>query len=1153
MLDDETQLGLPARPAALADAPAAVWSAPLTLPTYHPLPPEVFPAYLDRRVYQGSSGRVYPLPFHHRIATDPVEHAWTAVHLQNEWLHVVVLPELGGRVHVVRDRTSGVDLFYANPVVKPALVGLAGPWIAGGVEFNWPQHHRPATYLPTDWEAVTKEDGAVVVRCSDHDPFTRMRGTHALRLRPGSSVLELEVRLANRTELPQSFLWWANVAARVDEDYQSFFPHDVTVVADHAKRAVTAYPAADRHYYGVDYPARAGEVFTAADGARGTGDRIDWYRTIPVPTSYMCLGSREDFFGGYDHARGVGFVHVADHQVAVGKKQWTWGNSPFGHAWDANLSDDGAHYVELMAGVFTDNQPDFSVLAPGETKVFTQSWYPVRRTGPVDRATIDAAVSLRREEDPRRVRLAVVVTRPRAGVRVELSAGGQVVVSETVDLDPSAALLRVHEVPAGEAGSPDVEVSVVHEGRELVRWSTAEERAGIGEVPGPATEPPAPREVASVEELALTAEHLELYRHATRSPEPYWREALARDPGHVPSLVGLAVRAYRAGLDEEAEQLLRRAVDRLTSRHPTPRDTTALYLLGVVLEARGRQDDAYDAYGRASWARAWRGPAGYRMARLDARAGRTEAALHRLADVRRVEPEHLQAAALEVVCRRRLGDGVVDDAEDVLAAARALDPLDAWLRHLDGLPASADAQTCLDVALELAGAGELEDALHVLDEAEEREPMRAAGQPAAGPLLAHHRALVLDRLGRTAQAAAARADAAARDTTWCFPGRREDVAALSASAADPRARTLRGHWLYAAGRHADAVADWRAGAAGTPGDPVPHRNLGLALVNDHRDLAAARAAYARAEEAAPDEARLRFEVDQLDALRRLTPQQRLARWQERWDLAEQRDDALVEVAHLLVSTGGAARAVQLLTTRTFQPWEGGEGQVLSAWERARTRLALEALADDPAAAVAHLRAALDSPACLGEARHPLAATAQLHLLLGDALAATGDAGAARAAWGAAAEHRGDFLGMSTQEHSEATFSSVLALRRLGRDDGPLTASLRRFRDALAAAVPVVDYFATSLPDLLLFEEDPLVVRDRRVVVLDAQLALLDGDAGRARELLADPRLAASRHAADLAHALATHPQLLGVPAAAPDATPDAVPGGPVTRIEEVAR
>lgn len=143
-------LTLPPRPADLADRAAAVWEAPMTLPTYEPTAPEDYPVYLDRRVYQGSSGRVYPLPFHHQIATETTPRVWRAIHLENAWLRVVVLPELGGRLHVARDLTSGVDLFYCNPVIKPALVGLAGPWIAGGIELNWPQHHRPATYLPTD-------------------------------------------------------------------------------------------------------------------------------------------------------------------------------------------------------------------------------------------------------------------------------------------------------------------------------------------------------------------------------------------------------------------------------------------------------------------------------------------------------------------------------------------------------------------------------------------------------------------------------------------------------------------------------------------------------------------------------------------------------------------------------------------------------------------------------------------------------------------------------------------------------------------------------------------------------------------------------------------------------------------------------------------
>ncbi|MFD7026276.1 DUF5107 domain-containing protein [Promicromonospora sukumoe] len=1227
MLDVESVLDLPARPDDLAGRAAAAWEAPLTLTTYEPLPPDRFPAYLDRRVYQGSSGRVYPLPFHHQIADEPHQRAWRAVHLENEWLRVVVLPELGGRIHVARERGSGRDFFWTNPVIKPALVGLAGPWIAGGVELNWPQHHRPATYLPVDVEIEEEPDGAVVVWCSDHDPFTRMKGMHGVRLRPDSAVLELTVRLYNRSELPQSFLWWANVAAKVDDDYQSFFPHDVTYVADHARRAITAFPHADRPYYGVDYPALADQVRAAAGGAALTGDRLDWYRNIPVPTSYMCLASDEEFFGGYDHAGGLGFVHVADRALSPGKKQWTWGNAPFGHAWDANLADDGSHYVELMAGVFTDNQPDFAHLAPGETKVFSQYWYPFRDVGPVDRATLDAAVRLERVGSGSGVgggvdggdgagsttaRVGVVVPRTLDDLTITLSADGAVLTTDVVDADPTRPALLTHEVAAGTG---PLTVTVTHGDRTLVAWTEPpadadplrdqsfspldglkdkklrSQRGGDtdgvaadvvgasvaarGGEPDPAEEPAAPDEVGSVEELALIAAHLDLYRHATRAPEPYWRAALERDPGHVDSLVGLGRRAYVAGRHEEAAEYLGRAVGRLTRLHRSPRDTTAVYLLGLVREELGDDSGAYTAYAQAAWSRAWRAAAGYRMARLDARAGRYDAALDRLADVRRTEPDHLQALALSVVCLGRLRRH--GDAAATLAAARALDPLDAWLRHLDGQPASGDAQTLLDVAIELAGAGEHEAALACLDEAEAREDHRPAGQTAVRPLLAYHRAHVLRLAGRPDDAAAERARARGLDATWCFPGRLADAAVLREAAdADPsdaRARSLLGHWTYAAGRRADALALWRTAVEIDPSDAVAWRNIGLAAVNHERDLAAAAAAYDRACAVAPDDARLRYERDQLAALTGVGPGERLAAllgndhaaaaspgadlaagaWSAGGGLDKldqrggplDRDDLAVEALHLMVTEGRADEALAILGGRRLHPWEGGEGQALLAWDRAQTHRALDALAEGRAPdAVGHVRAALAPPPNLGEARHPLASTANLHLLLGDALAAAGTE-EADDAWRTAAAQRGDFVEMSTQEHGEQTFWTVLALRRTGdtaaADD--LTASLRAYRDTYAVEVPRVDYFATSLPDLLLFEEDPLRVRDRRVLVLDAQLALLAGDAATAETLLGRPELAASRHAADLRHAVARHGEaLLRGPAAVVGEAVDQAPG-----------
>src|SRR5580658_724493 len=393
-----SQLVLPDPPAGETGAVKA-WQEPVVMKTWLPAAPDPNPLFLEKRVYQGSSGKVYPLPVIDRIAVEPCERAWQAVHLENEYLRVMILPEIGGRIHVGYDKRNGYDFFYRQNVIKPALVGLAGPWISGGVEFNWPQHHRPATFLPVEVSIERHEDGSVTVWCSDHDPISRMKGMHGVCLRPGSAYLEVKVRLYNRTWDTQTFLWWANVAARVHQHYQSFFPKDVRYVADHAKRAVTEFPHSLSVYYGIDYGERARHGVPIEeqpsdfrpDGGYPPND-LSWYGNIPVPTSYMIMNSREDFFGGYDHAADAGVLHVANHHIAPGKKQWTWGNHEFGYAWDRSLTDSDGPYIELMAGVYTDNQPDFSFLAPGETKSFSQFWYPVREIGPPQAANVDAAL-----------------------------------------------------------------------------------------------------------------------------------------------------------------------------------------------------------------------------------------------------------------------------------------------------------------------------------------------------------------------------------------------------------------------------------------------------------------------------------------------------------------------------------------------------------------------------------------------------------------------------------------------------------------------------------------------------------------------------------------------------------------------------------------
>ncbi|MFC3493648.1 DUF5107 domain-containing protein [Glycomyces rhizosphaerae] len=1098
MSERESRIVLPEPPAAVAGLPVRAWSSPVVIDSYEPGVPDRFPAYLDRRVYQGSSGAVYPLPFIDGVSREKAPRAWEAVHLENEYVRLMILPELGGRIHIGLDKTRGYDFFYRNEVIKPALVGLAGPWVSGGVEFNWPQHHRPATHLPVEFRIEAEDDGAVTVWCSDHDPFARMQGMHGIRLRPASALIELRGRLVNRSDDVQTFLWWANVAAEAGEDYQSFFPTDVRVVADHAKRATTAFPAAQGHYYGVDYPARMLE--------RPGGDRLDWYRNIPVPTSYMCLDSEDDFFGGYDHGARAGFVHWADHRIAPGKKQWTWGNAPFGWAWDAHLTDSGGPYVELMAGVFTDNQPDFAYLEPGETKTFSQYWYPIQETGPVHQATRDAAVRLDivAAQSETRLRIAAATTGPRPEARVLLRAGERVLHDVIADLAPGTPY--VHEFTVAGAVDPtNCELSVAHEGDLLVAWRPRPESA-VSEPPEleaePATEPPLPADVASTDELFLTGLHLAQYRHATRSPEPYWEEALRRDPGDARSHTALAARRQREGRLGQAERHLRAAVARLTRRNANPRDGEAHYRLGLVLARQGRHGEAREAFGKAMWDQGWRDAAAVATARIDLAAGREPEDLDAVLER---NPEHPQARNLAAVAALRRGDEAAAIA--LVRGTIGCNPLDAWARDLEArLDRNAtatrvlDPTIVLDVALEYRSVHE-DDAAFALFERAASLPV-LPGRTNIAPLALVHRA---DReLERGDRPAAERTLARmhAMDRTWCFPSVLDNDALERLRREWPEDSALAalcGHWYYAAVRREEAIAAWET-AAKLSEDPVVLRNLGMAAFNVQADPDRAAAYYSRARAAAPYDARLLFEADQLDDRRGVPAAQRLAVLESHRDLVAGRDDLSVQFAELLTATGRPAEAVTVLTGRAFQPWEGGEGRVLAAWEAAHLALAQAALAvGDPHAAVQHATAALEPVASLGEARHPIANTADLHLMLGDALAAAG--ADAAAAWSTAAAQQGDFQGMSVQAYSEHTAASVKAMRRLGRgkEAEALRDGFARYIDEQAAMTARVDYFATSLPEMLLFDQDVQEVHDRRVQVLRAQLADLDATAPRQSE------------------------------------------------------
>ncbi|MFE7846757.1 DUF5107 domain-containing protein [Microbacterium sp. NPDC057407] len=1092
MPNPSPRIELPDPPSEQESFSVKCWREPLRIATYDVEAAPGFPAYLDRRVYQGSSGRVYPLPFHERVADSPTMREWDAVHLQNEFLHLVVLPELGGRIHIAVDRVAGVDMFYRNNVIKPALVGLTGPWISGGIEFNWPQHHRPGTYLPTDVAIERESDGAVTVWCSDHDPFARMKGMHGVSVRPDSAALEVRVRLFNRAETRQSFLWWANVAVPVTEDTQTVLPQDVRYVADHARRAVVSYPVPDEPYYGVDYSAREpNEPHTA---------RLDWAENIPVPSSFMALSSKEEFIGVFHHDSRSGFIHWASRDVSPGKKQWTWGNEEFGRAWERNLTDEDGPYIELMAGVYTDNQPDFAFLEAGETKAFSQFWYPVH-IGPVQQAS--RYVALTTEVRDEMITLSVEAPEPtRDASAVLLDQSGEVVHSWSVDLAPSQPLQLRGPV---DGMRPPASVTIVaSDGRELARHDLLIPSPVEPERPAPAVAPPPPGDVRSVDELVHIAIYLDQYRHASRSSTPYWEEALRRDPAESRATEALGAAAYSRAEFDKAEDLLRSSVARRTAFAPTPSDGGAHYRLGLTLARRGELDGAADALGRAAWDVRYRSAAGFALGQVHARAGQEEKAIGALERVLQFDPAHHRAACLLAVLLRDRGEH--DRASALITAVLAVDPLDQWALHLAGRATTRDAGTMLDVSIEYSTVGRWDDALSALNLARGLGSVRTPGEVALGPLIAYHRASVLWDKGDLHAAATAAHEARSRPHTHCLPSRLEDVLVLRTAQErwtdDPLPPALLGHWYYHAGLPRQAQEHWLlsiARGARSELAAVVHRNLGLAAFNVDGDMTAAVDHYRRARDFSPTDPKLLSEADQLDARRGVPAATRLATLRFFRDLVDARDDLSVAFADLLTETGDAAGAVELLRSRQFHPWEGGEGRVIGAWQRALGVLIREALARGEVDAALELSDyALRPPQNLGETYHPLASLADLWLIAGDAAAASGDEDRSKEYWEAAARATGDFTDMSNQQFGEQTDSCVMALLRLGRTDEAHALRERWFTwiEEVRTAPAEVDYFATSLPSTILFvadltsERDALVSRaSERLLVLDAELRL----------------------------------------------------------------
>ncbi len=1048
---------------------AKVWIEKVTIPTYEIGEAEKNPVFLDKRVYQGSSGKVYPYPTVEKISDRKTDREYTAVYLENEYLKVMVLPELGGRIQRAYDKTNGYDFVYYNQVIKPALVGLTGPWISGGIEFNWPQHHRPTTFLPVDFEIQHSGDGSGSVLCHDVDQMYGTKCITRITLYPGKAYIEITGQLYNRTSLPQTFLWWANPAVLVNDDTQSIFPPDVHAVMDHGKRDVSRFPIATGTYYKMDY---------------SEGVDISRYKNIPVPTSYMAEKSKYDFVGGYDYGKRAGILHVADHHISPGKKQWTWGCGDFGRAWDRNLTDEDGPYVELMTGVYTDNQPDFTWLKPFEEKTFRQYFMPYKEVGQVKNASVDGAVHL--SYDGNQARMIVYATGIFDKADIRLTAAGKRVFEETVKLSPVEIYRREVSIPGLQ--EEDLHVGVYADGRCLVEYCPEPE--GIPQIPEPAKAAAEPDEIRTCEELYLTGQHIEQYRHATYLPDPYYLEGLKRDPGDIRINNAYGQLLMRRGLFGESEKYFRKALERLVERNPNPYNSESYYLLGLSLLYQERELEAYDAFYKATWSNEQQEMSYYYLAAIDARAGRYLTAYEHVEKALVKNGHNIKARGLKAYLLRKLGRYA--QAEEWIGENLRLDPFDFVSGNEAVLLKGGDGDTravlkarmrdfrenYLMTARDYAEAGAYEEALELLGQCHEEYPM-----------LYYYRAYYLSKAERkkspdtsviiSSGVTELLCKAKACSSDYCFPNKLEDIGVLR-FAVEGGCRAKAGYYLgclyYDRLQWEEALALWEESAAADPDFPTVHRNLSLAYYNKKKDVKQAKAAMEKAFALNPKDVRIFLELDQLYKKLGWSFERRLENYEQHRELVEQRDDLYIEYITLINLTGDHERAYEKIMGHRFHPWEGGEGKVTAQYTLALLQMAKKVLAEGAfAKAEELLRKALVYPDNLGEGKLEGTKDNHIYYHLGLALEAQDRLEEARECFGRASVGTDEPAGAMyyNDQPADMILYQGLALRKLGREKEAkarfwrlIDYGQRHLEDAVK-----IEYFAVSLPDFLIFDED----------------------------------------------------------------------------------
>ncbi|MEX2512135.1 MAG: DUF5107 domain-containing protein [Cyclobacteriaceae bacterium] len=668
---------------------ARITQEPVTYTTYPFSDPSPVPSLAYKR-------DIYPYFKFEGYSVDPVNKEWNRVTLENEYLKVTIMPEIGGRVWGAVEKSTGFDFIYENEVVKFRNIAMRGPWTSGGIEFNFGIiGHAPATASPVDFITYENEDGSLTCVVGTMDLPSRTQWRVKINLPKDKAYFETEGIWYNPEPLRQPYYNWMTAAAHVGDDQEFFYPGHIAL--QHSGDLM-------------DWPMQDGkDVSLYANNAFGSSK------------SHHMAGSFQNHFGGYFHDQGYGFGHFSSYDDMPGKKLWLWALSRSGGIWEDLLTDENGQYMEFQAGrmlnQFSPSPRQPSPLAkagfaPYTIDRWTDYWFPVKQIGGISAVSRTGVFHIKEANQ-----MLSLSFNPFETIQEDLQVHINEKPAKTITLSGEPMDVIRRELPLD---APLEKLELVLGTEKVYSWAVEDPMKLSRSFDKEAAAP-----LSAIDKLYYSARQ-DYYSRAYPEAQAKYEEILRQEPGHQQANIDYAELLFRYGRYKEALEPIAQAL--ATDFF----DPQANFVAGGIYRAMDQPIDALEAYGWASRSMEFRSSAHTAMAEIHLAENNLEKADAYAQKALDFNVHNIMAYQVLAVKHRLAGEK--QQAADVSEQLWDIDPLNHFIRFEqylnDPKPQALEEfhslinnefpyQTHLELAASYLKYGRTSDALQVLAQSPE--------------------------------------------------------------------------------------------------------------------------------------------------------------------------------------------------------------------------------------------------------------------------------------------------------------------------------------------------------------------------------------------------------------------------------------------------